>query len=221
MSKNCDMIKDLLPLYADDVCSEESRKAVEEHINSCPDCKAELEKLRKSVTVSPQKDAAVLKRIKRRLRIEKLVVGIISVLAVCGILLFGLMYLINTDKSMDVKRYDIPNNVYVTEHDGMLLFCVKDGAASFDLLYPTFSDTNGNHLTYDKAYDKDKKNGIGYTLKQRKISSFALNDFGNLYPFAYQIGTVEKLKEKNIEKVFYYDDVNDKEYILWESDTND
>ena len=43
MSKNCDMIKDLLPLYADDVCSEESRKAVEEHINSCPDCKAELE----------------------------------------------------------------------------------------------------------------------------------------------------------------------------------
>ena len=53
---NCDMIKDLLPLYADDVCSEESRKAVEEHINACSDCKSELEKLRKNVPVSPQKD---------------------------------------------------------------------------------------------------------------------------------------------------------------------
>lgn len=61
MSKNCDMIKDLLPLYADDVCSDESRKAVEEHIKDCPDCKSELEKLRKNVTVSPQNDAAVFK----------------------------------------------------------------------------------------------------------------------------------------------------------------
>lgn len=221
MSKNCDIIKDLLPLYADDVCSEESRKAVEEHINSCPDCKAELEKLRKNVTVSPQNDADVIKRIKKRLRIEKLVVGIISAIVLLAGILGTLGYLINTDKSMDVKRYDIPNNVYVTEHDGMLLFCVKGDAASFDFLFPTFSDINGNHLSYDKAYDKDKKNGMGYTLKQRKISSIAFTDFGNLYPFAYQIGTVEKLKEKNIEKIFYYDDVNDKEYILWERDKND
>lgn len=217
----CDMIKDLLPLYADDVCSEESRKAVEEHINSCPDCKAELEKLRKNVSVSPQKNGEVLKRIKRRLRIEKLVVGIISALVLLAGILGTLEYLINTDKSMDIRRYDIPDNVYVTEYNGMLLFCVKGDAASFDLLYPTFSDTNGNHLTYDKEYDKDKKNGIGYTLKQRKISSFSFAEFGSLYPFAYQIGTVENLKEKNIEKVFYYDDVNDKEYILWESDKND
>ena len=103
----CDMIKDLLPLYADDVCSEESRKAVKEHINSCPDCKAELEKLRKNVTVSPQKDADVLKRIKKRLRTEKIVVGIIIFLAICGVLFFGLIYLINSDKSMDMKKYRI------------------------------------------------------------------------------------------------------------------
>ena len=48
MSNNCDMIKDLLPLYADDVCSDESRKTVEEHIKECADCRTELEKLRKS-----------------------------------------------------------------------------------------------------------------------------------------------------------------------------
>ena len=39
---NCDIVKDLLPLYADDVCSGESRKAVEEHLNSCPDCKSSV-----------------------------------------------------------------------------------------------------------------------------------------------------------------------------------
>ena len=221
MSKNCDIIKDLLPLYADDVCSDESRKAVEEHINGCSDCKKELEKLRKNVSISPQKDGDVLKRIKKRLRIEKLAVGIICTAVLLLGLLGVLAYLINTDKSMDIERYDIPNNVYVTEWDGMLLLCVKGDAASFDFIFPTFSDSNGNHLTYDKGYDKDSKNGMGYTLKQRKISSFSFTDMGNINPFAYQIGTVEKLKEKNIEKVFYYDDVNDKEYILWERDKND
>ena len=32
MSNKCDIIKDLLPLYADDVCSDESKKAVDEHL---------------------------------------------------------------------------------------------------------------------------------------------------------------------------------------------
>lgn len=219
--KNCDIVMDLLPLYADDVCSEESRKEVEEHIKGCTSCKSTLEKLRKKVSISPQKDAEVLKRIKKRLRIEKLVVVLISATVLVFVLLGTLFYLINSDCSMDIERYDIPNNVYVSEVDGMLMLCVKGGASSFDSVYPTFSDTNGNHLTYDKDYDKNSKNGIGYTLKQRKISRFSYVDMGNLYSFAYQVGTVEKLKEKNIEKIFYYDDVNNKEFILWESDKND
>ena len=78
---NCNMIKDLLPLYADEVCSDESRKAVEEHLKECPDCKAELEKLRRHVAVSPQKDAEVLRRIKKRLRIEKIATGLICAAA--------------------------------------------------------------------------------------------------------------------------------------------
>ena len=36
---NCNIVKDLIPLYIDGCCSEESVAAVEEHINSCPQCK--------------------------------------------------------------------------------------------------------------------------------------------------------------------------------------
>ncbi len=42
----CDIIKDLLPLYNDGVCSKESINAVEEHLSDCPDCTKELEKLK-------------------------------------------------------------------------------------------------------------------------------------------------------------------------------
>lgn len=38
MKYECSVIEDLLPLYKDGVCSEESRKAVDEHLAECPKC---------------------------------------------------------------------------------------------------------------------------------------------------------------------------------------
>ena len=52
---NCDIVKDLIPLYIDGCCSEESEKAVEEHIRDCGDCKKLLEDMKSPsdiVTVS-------------------------------------------------------------------------------------------------------------------------------------------------------------------------
>ena len=45
MKYNCDLISDLLPLYKDDICSETTKKIVEEHIAECPDCKKILNSL--------------------------------------------------------------------------------------------------------------------------------------------------------------------------------
>ena len=46
MNKNCEVIRDLLPLYADDACSEESRRLVEGHLAECPDCSGMLQRLK-------------------------------------------------------------------------------------------------------------------------------------------------------------------------------
>lgn len=40
MNCPCEMIQDLLPLYLDGVCSEESKKAIEQHLAECSVCKA-------------------------------------------------------------------------------------------------------------------------------------------------------------------------------------
>ena len=42
----CDVIKDLLPLYYDGVCAENSKKIIEEHIAECDSCKIVLEKIK-------------------------------------------------------------------------------------------------------------------------------------------------------------------------------
>lgn len=41
----CDVIQDIIPLYHDNVCSESSRKYVDEHIASCKDCSSFLKSL--------------------------------------------------------------------------------------------------------------------------------------------------------------------------------
>lgn len=46
---NCNVIQDLLPLYADDCCSAESARLVEEHIAGCESCKAALDTMRQPV----------------------------------------------------------------------------------------------------------------------------------------------------------------------------
>ena len=43
MKVSCDVVKDLLPLYHDNVCSIDSCNLIEEHIDQCEECKNELE----------------------------------------------------------------------------------------------------------------------------------------------------------------------------------
>lgn len=52
---NCNIVRDLIPLYIDGCCSEESKKAVEEHMKECDDCKKLFEDMKSPsdiVTVS-------------------------------------------------------------------------------------------------------------------------------------------------------------------------
>ncbi len=46
MKTHCDIVKDLLPLYADGACSEESMKLVEEHLEECEECSRMLAMLK-------------------------------------------------------------------------------------------------------------------------------------------------------------------------------
>ena len=45
MNYPCGIIRDLLPLYHDDVCSTETRNAVEKHCAGCADCRKILNDL--------------------------------------------------------------------------------------------------------------------------------------------------------------------------------
>lgn len=74
MKVTCEIVEDLLPLYADDVCSEQSRRAVREHLQKCEKCRKLLESTQEVSVPSfepdkPKADKAIQKGFKKiRLR---------------------------------------------------------------------------------------------------------------------------------------------------------
>ena len=72
MKYDCDVIRDLLPLYADKACSEKSRDMVEEHLEECPDCRNMVSMLLDTEieeSLTTEKDSVIdygLRQFKRR-----------------------------------------------------------------------------------------------------------------------------------------------------------
>ena len=107
MSKiNCEIIKDLLPLYTDKACSKETMDAVEEHIHNCPVCEAELIKLQSVPDISSSVDEDIDKAVKnanKKIKKGKKKVAIRTIcIALCIAMLSGVFiffqYPLNLEK---------------------------------------------------------------------------------------------------------------------------
>lgn len=70
MKKNCNIIRDLLPLYLDDVCSEESKKIVAEHLENCEECMKYLEQLKYSVKIAKSNEVNVFQKFIKKINFK-------------------------------------------------------------------------------------------------------------------------------------------------------
>ena len=71
MKLSCDVIQDLLPLYHDGVCSEESKRIVEEHMEICSDCRDVLCGLREEAAPDTVEAAQPLVSIQMKWNAQK------------------------------------------------------------------------------------------------------------------------------------------------------
>lgn len=95
MKISCDIIRDLLPLYHDDVCSIDSCKLIEEHIDHCEECKAELEKYNVEIKgVNNMIEAKPLKEISQKWKNDKKSAFLkgMTVVSIIGCILSIIMY---------------------------------------------------------------------------------------------------------------------------------
>lgn len=92
MKIKCNVVRDLLPLYVDDVVSEESRELVDEHMKACGECRDYCRALRESEKPIPREEFSgelePLKKIKRRNILNKIALVVVAVAFVAGAGLF-------------------------------------------------------------------------------------------------------------------------------------
>ena len=92
MSKDCSIVQDLLPLYAEDMLREETKEFVNRHLSQCAACRAELDALRADVKPQPV-SAQPLRDLKRQLRRKKLTAVLLAVTLALTLATTGFAYL--------------------------------------------------------------------------------------------------------------------------------
>lgn len=126
MKITCNIIEDLLPLYVDDMVSEDSRKLVEEHLKECPACrKMQEEMMRENCLSAGRKDgnsaqinkteAEPLKKIRRRIRKKRIfsvILAVALVAAAGGVGHYwyygqGKLYLLGCSKYISKRRQGV------------------------------------------------------------------------------------------------------------------
>lgn len=88
----CGVIGDLLPLYAEAICSEQSGELVEAHLRECEKCRQLYETIKKAAPL-PSDDGDGLKRLNAELRTRRLRVSAIAALFVFVLLLSAFHWL--------------------------------------------------------------------------------------------------------------------------------
>ena len=81
MKLSCDIIRDLLPLYAEELASADSAEAVEEHLQDCESCRKAYEDMKKSPVIIPEEPG--LDTVRRGLWRRRLLTALCAVLIVC------------------------------------------------------------------------------------------------------------------------------------------
>ena len=90
MSKfSCDTVRDMLPLYVDDIVSDDTRAIVEEHLAFCDSCRKVHEAMKNSVVLPADGDAKQLRRFKGAWKKKKRVVALTAVIATIIALCIG------------------------------------------------------------------------------------------------------------------------------------
>ncbi|MGE7674293.1 zf-HC2 domain-containing protein [Lysinibacillus sp. NPDC094403] len=86
---NCNIIKDLLPSYIDGICSEDTTRVVEEHLQHCEECRLYLEMMEKPTNDMLPEEVMVAKAPFKKINKKRRIQVLISILITFIITIIG------------------------------------------------------------------------------------------------------------------------------------
>ena len=165
---DCEIVRDLLPLYYDGVVSEETSAAIKEHLDCCPDCRKEYNDLSADLPIEMSEPSTKNKfmDMMRHQKRKRLLITILAVIIVCALLVaayFGQMQLLIADVPNDeitvhsVYRYETNGRYKVFVLYSMPYYDYTNGEVVLE------KGENGNTLVMNikKPLITQKHTGLG------------------------------------------------------------
>lgn len=201
MKITCDIIQDLLPLYEDDVLSEDSRQLVEEHLADCEKCRQNLSGgLTSFISANEISASKPLKKIKKRMFRKNAVIALIT--AVCVLVIYSVfVYYLFYDESP--IAYDPAKITAEQDDSGNIDICFKGhyykfhGEIDDDIVYVWYFTTRWSNYNDRNEYGDS---GLHFTC----ITNGLLRDSNGL------------MQRPGHIKAVYYREPNAKAHLLWE-----
>ncbi len=200
MKYQCGMIRDLLPLYHDNVCSMESREAVDEHLTECNECAGFFEKLSDDRTelVVPEREqqkAASFKAVSRRFRrgreIAVMVAVFLAVIVFVGTIITAITIMSRTIQTVVYED----GKISVTEQQNGDLVCTLQGSVyTFAHIKNVDTVTDGQTKTYS-FINAEESAWNALVTNSRAFSRFMV---------AYGSGYEGACTADGIDRVYYY-----------------
>lgn len=83
---SCDTIRDILPLYVDEVVSDDTKNIVSEHLELCTECQEKYESMKKEMAIPAENSVRLLKKFKREWKRKKVVIVFSTIIATVAVL---------------------------------------------------------------------------------------------------------------------------------------
>lgn len=200
MKCKCGIIKDLLPLYVDHVCSDESKELIDEHLLECEKCKSYMNSLREAQDVEDaaydeEKESRKVKlmlRMKKKILFRNILVAIFTVL-ILGVACTGVIHYL---KRTTVPISETKHMEVVYENDDLVL----------NITDAIWSDASGVRFTLTE--DGKSYECVAVAMNTSKWNELISSDKTcSKYTIAYR----EK-GANEIDRVYYSGDGKDLEY---------
>lgn len=201
MKITCDIIKDLLPLYAEDMVSQDSKKLVDDHLCGCDGCAKELAELKKAPRVPLEVEATSLKRVGDTIRRRR-------ILAVMAAVFLLATLVLSVELFLDAK-------VYLTAEQAVIGCRNTD---SGDILIQYSDLVTGTGSVGEGNPDSEEATGNWGVITSTRMGKllFSRKDgepFTKTYGAAFQMNAVA-----DTQNIWYCDPHTGKgEMLLWDA----
>ena len=184
MKYECNVIRDLLPMYKDGVLSAESNKAIQEHLQECPKCREYHKNCTKDIRITDDtsvseaeiKDTEYLIKYKKKFKsfVTKLILVITALVLLVGLIFVGviakLTVFADSYKTTDIEEYrDFNGHI---ESEAQELYGSRSRLLIFpqDIL-PTFTVNQFYYKCASSGFDNSYQMILDYTLPQTEFEN--------------------------------------------------